>query len=217
MAKGRQSRGLSKSQQKHVTNLVNKQIAKKTEVKAHQQHLSTGVNTSPIAYNPLDYIVEGDSDENRNGNMINMLSFRLRSFWTNGDSPYNLVRCAFVSTRAPLPELTLIDSYYNAEELFKDLSTGRINAELDFDVVSKVHYDRIMTLNEFVEDEVIAKIFNKYTKFGKLGKKCYYNGDITSTLGSTTKTYMYLVLLSDSTIIPHPQINANWTVRYTDS
>lgn len=196
-------------------------LKKRLEVKSFSFAWGLSIGNTPLTWNPIginlfDYLRMGTEDFNRIGNRVNNLSTSIRCNVESADSPYNQMRLMLVETRNKL-QITLAGGNYDCQSLFEDIAILGLNAPLNFDVVSKVYFDKLVSLNQHVAGQNVIKFVNRYIKFGKNGKKIYYLGDITPSLGENTNTNVYFVVMSDSSVAPHPRINMVWKNRFTDS
>ena len=213
--------GKKRQTQYEVARQAVKDALKKTlEVKKFSFAWALGIGNTPLAWNPIainlfDYIEQGNNDEDRDGNRINCLSTELRCNLESADSPYNQLRIMLVETRKPLP-LDVAGTYYSASSVFRSLAALGLNSFVDRDIVKHIYMDKLVTLNQQVVGQNIIKFKNRFVKFGKYGKRVYYDGNITATLGEATQTYLYFVAMSDSTLVPHPRINMVWENSFVD-
>lgn len=187
-------------------------MSKNTEVKTDLTPLTTTVSTTSVGYNPLDYLSQGLENDARIGNRINLLTFSIRSVLTSADET-NFMRVAVVETRTKLP--LSASTYYDTSSVWANPTLG-INSGFDYDIVRKVYLNKLYNMQQVITGVDRNYICNHRISFGKLGKKCYYTGDIPATLGANTETHIYLVLLSDSGVSFHPEFAGQMTIRYTD-
>lgn len=206
---------------------VTKALSKTTEVKHNNLGWTAeAFSDRPYAINPVDYISQGDSAQTRSGNRINMLSMNLRVNSTlpaGQQTSTQRVRVCLVETREPLSVVTVGQTpQYDARPIFDAFSSSLgANNFFDTDTVKKIHFNKMMTYNQLVADQQIIKYCNIYAKFGKLGKRIFYDGDSQggNQLGLNTKTYIYFVIVSDkqSNDANPPSVLVNWKCRFTDA
>lgn len=210
-----------------VRSEVSKALADTVEVKHNNLGWTADAfSDRPYGINPIDYINQGESTQERVGNRINLLSLNMRvnsTLEATQQTSTQRVRVCLVETREPLPTVTVGQTQqYDARKVFDNTSTTLgANNFFDTDTVKKIHFNRMMTYNQLVADQQLIKYCNIYKKFGKLGKKIYYDGDSSggNQLGVNTKTYLYFVIVSDklSSDANPPNVIVNWKCRYTDS
>lgn len=198
---------------KLVRNEIQAQEAKTTEVK-HKQ-ISYGINpsTTPYGYNMYEYLTLGDSASARVGNRINVLSQSMRVN-IEAEQPYNNVRVMLVETRQPLPYNSVLGLYDGASVL--QSTTLGVNSALDFDLVKKVYMDRTYQIAQLANGANPVKYLKKYIKHGKNGKRIFYDGNTTGLNSGNIRTHMYLLFMSDSSVIPHPRVAGGHYFRFTD-
>lgn len=206
----RGNKGLAKLVRKEVQRIN----AKNTEVKHREVSASYSVSDTPLGYNFLEYIGQGDGALNREGNRINLLSHSMR-LNIRAEQPYNNIRIMVLETRDPLP-YSLTDFKYDGSEVLSSPGLG-VNSSLDFDTVKKVYYDRTIQVKQLANGVNPTFYVRKYLKFGKLGKKIFYDGNTTGVNSGNMRSHIYVLLMSDSSIVPHPSINAGHYMRFTDS
>lgn len=203
------------STRKLVRNEIHKALAKKTEVKHREVSAGSSITTDPVAYNFLEFISNGDSANQRDGNRVNLLSQSLRCNF-RAESPYSNIRMCVLETREELPYDAVL-SKYNAQNVLSSSALG-VNSSLDYDSVKKVHYDRTFQIQQLASGVNPVHYVKKYIRFGgKLGKKIFYDGNTTTMGSGNCKTFLYIVFMSDSGATPHPQVSMGINQRYTDS
>lgn len=192
-----------RSMRSSVRKQIERVLAKRTEVKKQTITNSASVSTGGTII-PLLQMAQGNAHDQRIGNSVNLLSFYLRVQTALGDSGYNTTRVALIRTRQPTAVVS---------ELFENTSFSVFGANYagwDYDLVSNVYFDRLTTLNQLVAGQRSTKYFKKYLK---VKDEIHWNDSIT---GPPNENY-YLVLVSDSSVIPHPSCNLVLTQRFTDS
>lgn len=211
-----------------VRNEITKALAETSEVKhqTNQQAFNASFDR-PTAYNLVDYIQQGDTATSRTGNRVNLLSINMRG---DLDMPASLnqsrIRIAIVETRQPLP-LDSTGNAYDARGIFENNTLLKEDAFFDMDLVKKIYFNRKWIFNALPNDGAgaagtavpITKDLSKYIKFGKLGKKIYYDGNTSSTLGQNTNTHLYVVAIGSD---PASQVDLAggtfvWKTRFTDA
>ena len=211
--------------------MVRKEITKALASSVEVKHNNLGWTAEayydrPYAINPIDYISQGDGAQNRNGNRINLLSLNMRvnsTLEANAADGTQRVRVCLVETREPLSTLNVGGTQqYDARPVFDNTSsTLGANNFFDTDCVKKIHYNRIMTYNQLISNQQLIKFCSIYKRFGKLGKRIFYDGDSSggNQLGVNTKTYLYFVIVSDiqSGAAAPPSVVVNWKCRFTDA
>lgn len=198
---------------KLVRNEILANEKKTTEVKHKTISYGISPNTTPFGYNMLEFISEGSSAESRDGNRLQLLSESMRMN-IQGENPSSYVRIMLVETREPLPYDTLF-SLYDGTAVLQNPTLG-INSSLDYDVVKKTHMDKLLTLREIVSGVTPIRYFKKYQRYGKNGKKIFYDGNTTGLNSGNIMTHLYLLFMSDSSVIPHPRVTAGHYIRFTD-
>lgn len=178
-------------------------LAKKVEVKK-----STIVNTATLTTSgviiPLMEIAQGVAHDQRLGNSLNLLSFYVRVQSALADSGYNRVRVALIRTRQPT-DGTMAQLFENTSFV----TFGAQNAGWDYDFVEKVYMDKNTTLNQLVANQRMTKYWKRYIK---CKDRLHYDDAATSP---PNENY-YLILVSDSLVLPHPTCNLICTQRFTD-
>lgn len=212
---GYKRRNVRRSKTTTIKKVVENVLKQRTEVKHDGIRISVNMTSVPAALNLVDYIRQGDKATEREGNRINLLSCAFRGKCIQGDTPYNHCRLAVVETREPLPLLTA--STYDAATLFTDLAFCGPNSMWNFNVVKRVFWDKNVVLRQLVDTQMDARLMNKHLTFGKNGKTIFYDGQTSTTLGEATRTYLYIVYLSDSVLpLSHPGYEACLYLRYID-
>lgn len=182
---------------------IERVLAKKVEVKKSTIVNTAIVDTSGLIV-PLMEIAQGQAHDQRIGNSVNLLSFYVRVQTALADPGYNRVRVALIRCRHP--------SDGTMAQLFENTSFstfGAMNAGWDYDLVEKVYMDKNTTLNQLVAGQRMTKYWKRYIKSKD---KLHYNDSATQP---PNENY-YLVLVSDSLIVPHPSCNLICTQRFTD-
>lgn len=186
-----------------VRKQIERVLATKVEVKKSTIVNTAGVTTSGVII-PLMAIAQGNAHDQRIGNSCNLLSFYVRVQTALADLGYNRVRVALVRTRQ-ISDGTMAQLFENTSFL----TFGANNAGWDYDFVEKVYMDKNTTLNQLVANQKMTRYWKRYIK---VNDKLHYND---STTNPPTENY-YLVLVSDSLILPHPSCNLILTQRFTD-
>lgn len=178
-------------------------LAKKVEVKK-----STIVNTSSLTTSgviiPLMEIAQGQAHDQRIGNSVNLLSFYIRVQTALADSGYNRIRVALIKTRNQT-DGTMAQLFENTSFV----TFGSQNAGWDYDFVERVFMDKNTTLNQLVANQRMTKYYKRYIK---VTDKLHFNDSSTEP---PLENY-YLILVSDSAVLPHPSCNLVLTQRFTD-
>lgn len=202
----------------NVAKLVRKEIqrhqAKTAEVKHRQVSLGWGLDTTPYGYNLLEYISQGDGAQNREGNRIHLLSHSIRANFV-AEQPYNNIRVMVLETRKPL-DYDPVMFRYDGSPCLATPSLG-INSAIDYDTVKKVYYDRTIQIAQKVAGVNPVFYLRKYLKFGKTGKKIVYDGNTTGINSGNDRTYLYFLAMSDSSVIPHPNLSSAQNLRFVDN
>lgn len=193
----------TKSKRTSVRKQIEHALSKRIEVKRQTITNVSSVSTSGTII-PLLQIAQGTSHDQRIGNSANLLSFYLRVQTALGDSGYNTTRVALIRCRQPT---TVVANLFEATSFSV---FGASYAGWDYDLVSNVYFDRLTTLNQLVAGQRMTKYFKKYLK---VKEEIHWND---STTTPPNENY-YLVLVSDSSVIPHPSCNLVLSQRYSDS
>lgn len=188
-----------------LSKAVNRILARKVEVKK-----STIVNTATItttgAVIPLMEIAQGISHDQRIANSVDLLSFYVRVQTALGDAGYNRNRCAIVKTRNQYDPLQGLSQFFENTSF---VTFGSVSAGFDFDFVERVLMDKTTVLNQLVANQRMTKYWKRYIK---VTDKLHYNDSATAP---PLENY-YLILASDSAVLPHPTMNLVLTQRFTD-
>lgn len=193
-----------RSMRSSVRKQIEKVLAKRTEVKKQTITNTASVSTGGTIIPLLATIAQGNAHDQRVGNQVNLLSMYLRVQTALGDNGYNTTRVALIRTRQPTAVVA---------ELFETTSFSVFGANYagwNYQLVQNVYFDRLTTLNQLVAGQRATKYFKKYLK---ISDKINYQDSIT---GPPNENY-YLVLVSDSSVIPHPSCNLVLTQRFTDA
>lgn len=199
---------------KTIAKVVRSIMDKRVEVKHGSIRLNNSMTTVPTAINIIDYIRMGSKGDEREGNRLNLLSMMCRGMCVQADLPYNHCRVTLVETREALP-INPVAGTYDASECFTDLGYCGPNSIFNYNVVKKVYWDKSAVLRQLVVSQPAGILFNKRVGFGKDGKKIVYDGD-TGSLGESTRSFLYLVWMSDSILPTHPAFEACLYLRFTD-
>ena len=212
-----------RSKKKIASALVRKEIRKELRKKVELKNnvvisgaSGIGVSSTARAINPCDYIIEGNTSNERDGDQIYLTGHSFRTQIEGADSPFNRMRLSMVQTRNPLP-LGLTSSDYVAGECFDPVygSMG-LNAPFDRAVVSRVFFDKVFNLQRNVDGVGLTgrDVIKTFNKFVKNHQKVIY-GNNSSALG-TTESNIYFVYQSDSAIAPNPTLTYVMKTWYTD-
>ena len=186
-----------------VKKLIDNTLAKRTEVKKTYQNLTTTVGTTAQII-PLLSMNQGPGENERIGNQINLLSFYLKTQVNLADSGFNNMRISVIKCREAV---TLPDRLYepNGFSVF-----GAVYSNWNRRVVSQVLMDRTTSINQLVPSARSCKYYSQYKKAsGKL------NYEEDSSIDPNE--FYYLVLASDSAVVPHPGVNLMLCSRFTDA
>lgn len=195
-----------------IKKTLNSMLKKKMEVKREIQVHNVSIDNVGLTIPLMALVASGTAHDQRIGNRVNMLSATLRYMWALSDTGYNNTRISLIKVKVPLPPgggapvSTPPDFYENQSYT----TFGGVYAQWNYDLVSKVYYDKNITLNQFVSGARVSK-FNK--AFVKMAQELNYD----NVNGDSLLDGIYLVLSSDSTVIPHPTINLVTRCRYTDA
>lgn len=204
---------------KSVQALVRKELRKKVELKNNvviSGASGIGVSSTARAINPLDYIQEGTTSNERDGDSIYLTGHSFRTQIEGADSPFNRMRLSLVQTRDPLP-LGLTSTDYVAGTCFDPVySSMGMNAPFDRAVVSRVYFDKVFNLQRNVDGIGLTgrDVIRTFNKFVKNHQKVIYKNNSTA-LGTTTN-HIYFVYQSDSAIAPNPTLTYVMKSWYTD-
>lgn len=185
-------------------------------ISASHEHKFIDVNVSGglISYSGtvarLDQVVQGDSDQTRTGDSVDLKEIQLRGGWEAADN-YNVMRliifqasAAHSTSSLPTPSDILLAGY---------VGTGSaVYAPYDKDRTGpggqyKILYDKTMTAD--TDDPVTT--FQTTLRRG-FRKRVQYIGGTTSATGG-----IFMLLISDSAAITHP--GTTWVSRvvFTDA
>lgn len=212
-----------KTKRPSVRALVKREISRKLELKHSTVNGTAALSTIPQAINPFDYIYTEQSVVNpfpRDGNQVDVTGMMIRSFLEGADSPYNRVRILFLITREQLP-VNILGTTYDATRCFDPIfSSQGINAPLDRTSVKHVLMDKTYNLQRNVWNIGLTgrNVTKTINRFFKKQQKVQWSGETTSLddVGTNLKTNFYMVVLSDSTTIPHPSLTYAVKTFYTD-
>lgn len=201
-----------------VAKLVRKEIqrqnAKTTEVKHREVSTGYSITDVPLGFNMLEFISQGDGAQNREGNRLNVLSHAMRMN-IRAEQPYNNIRVMVVETREPLPYSPL-DFKYDGTACLTSPTLG-VNSSIDFDTVRKVYYDRTIQVKQLASGVNPVFYLRKYLKFGKTGKRIFYDGNTTGANSGNIRSHIYVLMMSDSSVLPHPSFSAGHYLRFIDN
>lgn len=187
-----------------IKNEIKKNDSKKIEVKAETLSQATTSDNNGFLVPILQSIPTGVAHDQRIGNRTELLSMNLRIMNALADTGYNNCRYAIVKTRVPPPSVSSLFEV-NSYALF-----GGVYASWDYDIVEKVYLDKNVTLNQTVSGARVSE-FGKH--FIKTPMELHYD---TAAPGSLQEQ-LFLVLVSDSAVAPHPGVNYVLRSRFTDS
>lgn len=186
-----------------VKKLIDNTLAKRTEVKKKYDNLVTTIGTTPLVV-PLLEIPQGTGENERVGNQLNLLSFYLRTQVNLGDTGFNNMRISLVKAREPI----LVPDVMYEPNGFSTF--GAVYAQWNRRVISQVLMDRTTPINQWVSGIRSCKFYKQYKKArGKIN----YAGDLINT----PNEFYYLVLASDSAVVPHPGCNLSLCTSFTDA
>ena len=179
-----------------------KRYFKKPEVKSlvinENITVSNGGNLFQIASIP-----QGITNTERIGNSVDLLSSNFRFMWALADTGYNNCRIALVKTRKPVSNLS---SIFEATSF---AAFGGIYAAWDYDTVQKVYLDNNTALNQQVSGLRVHSFKKKYVKHPETLK-------FSDTTATSQLDNIYIVVVTDSAVLPHPRLNLIVRTRYTD-
>ena len=194
-----------------IKKTLNNMLKKKMEVKKEIQSHSLAVDNTGTIIPLMDTLVSGTSNDQRIGNRVNMLSCTLRYMFALADSGYNNCRLAIIKTRTIFP--TGGTPQTAPPLLFDNISYSQFGVpycQWDYDVVEKVYYDKNVTLNQNYSGLRVQQ-FRK--AFVKMAQQVVFDNE----LAGSSLANLYIVVGSDSTILPHPTLNLVTRCRYTDA
>lgn len=192
---------------KTLNTMLKKKMEVKREVLVHNLSIDNTGTIVPL----MDTVASGTAHDQRIGNKVNMLSSTLRYLWALSDAGYQNCRFAIVKTRtifptggapAPAPPLLWENQSYS--------TFGGVYASWDYDIVSKVYYDKNITLNQQYAGLRVSR-FQK--AFVKMAQEVVYD----NALAGSSLNNLYIVLSSDSQILPHPSCQMVIRNRYIDA
>ena len=194
------NRGYSKRLEKDVYKM--KKYFKKPEVKSivlnQNITVSNGGNLFPIASIP-----QGITNNERIGNSVDLLTSNVRFMWALADTGYNNCRIAIIKTRK---EVSNLSSVFEATSFS---TFGGIYAAWDYDMVQKVYLDNNTTLNQQVSSLRVQSFKKKYIKHPE-------NVKFADTTATSQLDNLYVLVVTDSAVLPHPRLNLILKTRYTD-
>lgn len=194
-----------------IKKTLNSMLKKKMEVKREIQVHNISVDTTGVAIPLMNTIASGTAHDQRIGNRVNMLSTTLRYMWSLSDTGYNNCRISLIKVKVPLPPSTV--PVATPPDFYENQSYSAFSgvyASWNYDLVSKVYYDKNITLNQFVAGARASK-FNK--AFIKMAQELNYD----TALAPSLLDGIYLVVSTDSAVVPHPGLNLVTRCRYTDA
>lgn len=185
-----------------VKKLIDNTLAKRTEVKKLYTNLVQGISSTATVI-PLLEMPQGVADGERLGDQVNLLSFYLKTQVNLGDAGFNNMRISIIKAREPI----LVPDVMYEPNGFSTF--GAVYAGWNRNVVSQVLMDKTSTINQNYSGLRTCRFYKQYKKArGKIN----YPGQLVTT----PNEFYYLVLASDSQILPHPGVNLQLTTRYTD-
>lgn len=179
-----------------------KSLFKKPEVKQSMIVHNTTASTAGSIFQ-IGSISQGVAHDQRIGNEVELLSSSLRYMWSLADTGYNSGRLAIIRTRGPL------GSVAEAFENTSFLTFGAVYAAWDYDIVQKVYLDKQTTLNQLVSGQRMTKFSKKYVKHPMELK-------FDDSVSTSQLDYLYVLVASDSAILPHPGLNLVCRTRFSD-
>jgi len=190
---------------------VKSAFRKKVEVK-HEMLAPPPVSTDTVGVIiPLmNDVSTGTAHDQRIGNKVTLLSNTLRLQVALADTGYNNIRYAIIKTRREA--INTADLFENASYL----QFGGVYASWDYDMVERVYLDKNLTLNQLIPyttnlgESWRSSKFRKH--FNKMPMEIHYDD---SAAGSVLDR-LYLILCSDSAVIPHPRVAFVSRCRFTD-
>lgn len=151
----------------------------------------------------LTGISAGTGKQDRIGNRITLKQFKLRYMCSLGDTNFNNLRVMLIKTYEPLLSLAAVFETTSLGTL------GAVYANVNKDIVSKVHYDRNITLNQQYSG-------GRSAHFQKRNKKVEETIEYSTSLGASVQDSYYVVLVSDSGFAPHPNVHLCVKTLYQD-
>lgn len=199
---------ISKNQAKVVRQIANKQIKKAGEVKVKDTALfATPSLTGTITQ--LNNIIQGTANSQRVGNEIFMKNLWIATEMIGADSS-NIVRhIVFLWHDNTVPLATSI--LENSGTLTSNVMSAY---KYDNRRVFTILHDKVFTLQANTGSG--TGTFNKFhrIKAMKIGRKSLYDGPLGTDYGR--RNVLYSLVLADSAVVTHPQVQVYYRLRYTD-
>lgn len=151
----------------------------------------------------LTGISAGTGKEDRIGNRIDLKEFRLRYMCSLGDPNFNNLRIMLIKTFEPLLSIAAVFESTSLGTL------GAVYANVNKNIVQRVHYDKNITLNQQYSG-------GRSSHFQKRNKKMNDVVNYSTSLGASVQDNYYVVLVSDSGFAPHPNVHLCVKTLYTD-
>lgn len=193
----------------NLTKLIKKVMASKVEVKAETVLANTNADNNGTLIRLLQSTVSGTAHDQRIGNRTNLLSINLRMLNSLADIGYNNCRYAIIQCRsAPASVSSIFQTTSYA--MF-----GGVYADWDYDIVKKVYLDRNITLNQQVVGNALVP--TSVSKFRKHYTKIKLDLHYDTAAANSLQEQLFLVIVSDSVLPPHPGFAFVVRSRYTDS
>lgn len=210
LAGARKRRSSYVSKKRVTAKAVNRKVMKlqkAIEWKHVDNTLNYSISTTPTILN-LTNITQGDGDSNRDGDKITISSVQLRLTTWNGDAPYNNLRVVVfkwpdILTAPVLEDLFILPPGLGQVPQTWPYNVDRIRARRGF----KILYDRCYT-RRMANDGGIG-VVNLFKKF-KHRTNLQYVG------GGATGVHLYIFMVSDSLLSPHPAITGTARINYCD-
>lgn len=195
----------AKQSSMNVKQIVRKEFLRQVEVKRRDEVLTLSPALSTGAqFQIVNPVPNGNLDFQRIGNTITCLSLQLKASITFPDST-NRVRLLIIQDKQ-------CNGAVPVQADFLTFPLNGINSFINPDSRArfKIHHDKVYSGGA---QGTVATAVNIYKK---INCKTLYNNS-TDIVSAITTNALYIVLLSDSSITPHPVLEGACRLRYTDA
>lgn len=192
--------------------VIKSQILKSTELKRNDLNLAAysvpigGVSTTHY----LTAIATGDSDDNREGTKIKIISVQLRGTITNEDQTgANDTVCRLILYRARETVKGVIPGVTEVLDVDSIMSLRDFRVQQEY----KVLWDKTFQFNSSSDGIAQTKSFRKFISIG--GLNCNYDGD-TNTIADALTGGIFMILMTNMPDTAQPEWYVNTRVTFKD-
>lgn len=189
-------------------NMLTRHVSVTRETKHHDQAFNSGVASTAGIYD-LCLVPEGDSETQRTGVRINpkSLGISLRCTAETGEPSNEFRFIVFRWFDADFPQPSDILSTGG-------VFTGYQQIDVPINWVVKPRFQILSDKRMALDPESNDTVFYKYSQKFRKNALIMYNGSAAS---ATESGKVYLLVVSDSVVVPHPQITGYARLTFKDA